>query len=202
MKRPHIILIAVVALASIGRAGASSPSPIAFLEATDEKLDPLLEDMDKNKGEILKIVNQMLDFDQLCKESLGEHWDTRSKAEQKDFSATLKALVEKNFLNRLEESKDRKVEYQSEKILGVEASVETRVSPADPRAARTEIEYKLQKTAKSWRVTDMVTDGVSLVGNYRSEFTKIITKDGWDVLMKKMKDKLAEREKTETASQP
>ena len=118
MKHLHIILIVVVVLGSIGGAAAASPSPMAFLEAVDEKLDPLLEDMEKNKGEILKIVNEMLDFDQLCKESLGKHWVTRSKAERKDFSATLKALIEKNFLNRLEDSKDRKVEYESEEVLG------------------------------------------------------------------------------------
>jgi phospholipid transport system substrate-binding protein len=202
MKRLHIVPIIVVLLASIGGAAVAAPSPTAFLKAMDKKLDPLLKNTDKNKGEILRIVNDMLSFDQLCKESLGKHWDTRSKAEQKDYSATLKALIEKNFLNRLKDSKDRKIEYESEEVLGVEASVVTRVSSDDLRAGKTEIEYKLQKTTKSWRVTDMVTEGVSLVSNYRSEFNKIITKDGWDVLMKKMKDKLAEGEETETTSQP
>jgi ABC-type transporter MlaC component len=33
---------------------------------------------------------------------------------------------------------------------------------------------------------------VSLVSNYRSQFNKIITQDGWDAVIKKMKDKLAE----------
>lgn len=202
MKRLHFLPIAIVLLASMGGAALAAPSPMAFLKAIDEKLDPLLENADKNKDKILKIVNDMLDFEQLCKESLGKDWDTRSKAEQRDFSATLKALIEKNFFNRLKDSKDRKIEYKSEEILGEKASVATRVSPVDPRAEKTEIEYKLKRTAKSWCVTDMVTDGVSLVSNYRSEFNKIITKDGWDVLMKKMKDKLAEGEETETTSQP
>ena len=146
--------------------------------------------------------NEMLDFDQLCKESLGKHWGTRSKAEQKDFSATLKALIEKNFLNRLKDSKDRKIEYESEEVLGVEASVVTRVSSGDPRAEKTEIEYQLQKTAKSWRVTDMVTDGVSLVSNYRSEFSKIITKDGYPRLLEKMQNKLAELRGGDKAGAP
>jgi phospholipid transport system substrate-binding protein len=52
----------------------------------------------------------------------------------------------------------------------------------------------MRKKGKGWRVTDMVTDGVSLVSNYRSQFNKIITEDGWDVLMQKMKDKLVEQE--------
>ena len=197
MKRLNILTITVVLLASlVGGAAVAAPSPTAFLKAKDKKLDPLLKNTDKNKGKILKIVNNMLNFDQLCKESLGKHWDTRSKAEQKDFTVTLKALIEKNLVNRLKDSKDHKIEYESEEILGSKASVVTLISSGDdPRAEKTEIEYKMQKAAKSWRVTDMVTDGVSLVSNYRSQFNKIITEDGWDVLMQKMKDKLAEDDK-------
>ena len=59
----------------------------------------------------------------------------------------------------------------------------------------------MQRRGKSWRVTDMVTDGISLVSNYRSQFNKIITEDGWDVMMQKMRDKLAEDD-TENDSQP
>jgi len=202
MKPLHIVPIMIVLLAFIGGAAAAAPSPMAFIRAMDEKLDPLLEDTDKNKGEILRILNEMLDFKQLCRESLGKHWDTRSKADRKDFCASLKSLIEKNSVKRLKYAKDHKIEYESEEVLGAKASVVTRITPEKPRAPKTEIEYELQKAANSWRVTDMVTDGVSLVSTYCSEFGRIIAEDGWDVLMKRMKDKLAEGEETETVSQP
>jgi phospholipid transport system substrate-binding protein len=63
---------------------------------------------------------------------------------------------------------------------------------AGPRDSRTEIAYKLRKHGKEWIGVDMVTDGVSLVANYRSQFNKIIVEQGWTALMQKMKDKLAE----------
>jgi phospholipid transport system substrate-binding protein len=40
-------------------------------------------------------------------------------------------------------------------------------------------------------VQDIVTEGVSLVSSYRSQFTKIVKKDGFPALIQKMKDKLA-----------
>ena len=40
----------------------------------------------------------------------------------------------------------------------------------------------------------MITDEVSLVNNYQSQFNKIITEEGWAALMKKMTDKLAEKD--------
>ena len=202
MKRLHILPIALVLLACAAGTAAAAPSPTGFLKTIDEKLEPLLENTDENRDAILKIVNDMLDFPQLCRKSLGKHWGGRTKSQRRDFCITLKALIEKNFVNRLEESKGRTIEYQSEEVTGRNASVVTRVSPADPRAEKAEIEYKLKRTAKSWCVTDMVTDGVSLVNNYRSEFGKTIENDGWPVLMKKMKDKLAEREEDEKTSGP
>ena len=88
-----------------------------------------------------------------------------------------------------------KIKYQSEEIAGSTATVVTIVSDGDgPRAQQLEIAYKLEKRGRSWVVVDMITDGVSLVSNYRSQFNKIITQDGWDAMIKKMKDKLAERE--------
>ena len=137
----------------------------------------------------------MLNFDVLCRESLGKHWDTRTPDQQKEFTETLKALIEKNLVNRLKDSRDHNVVYESQEVTGATASVLALISSGDdPRAEKTEIEYKLRKEGKGWRVTNMVTDGVSLVSNYRSQFNKIITEDGWDVLMQKMKDKLVEQE--------
>jgi phospholipid transport system substrate-binding protein len=193
MKRLHIIPIIVVVLISMSGAAVAQASPMAFLKAKDKKLNPLLKNTDKNKPKILNLVNKMLDFDLLCQQSLGKHWDTRTESDQTEFTETLKALIEKNLVNRLKDSKDHKITYESEEVDGTKASVVTLISSGDdPRAEKTELEYKLQKKGKSWRVTDMVTDGVSLVSNYRSQFNKIITEDGWDVLMQKMKDKLAE----------
>jgi phospholipid transport system substrate-binding protein len=36
-----------------------------------------------------------------------------------------------------------------------------------------------------------VTEGSSLVNNYKNQFHRIIQKDGYDTLIKRMKDKLA-----------
>jgi phospholipid transport system substrate-binding protein len=52
----------------------------------------------------------------------------------------------------------------------------------------------MRKKGATWIVVDMETDGVSLVQTYRNDFNKNIKNDGWEALMKKMKDKLAEKE--------
>lgn len=172
---------------------AAQASPTAFLKTNNEKLRDLVVRTQGKSDKISGLVGKMLDFDTLCRESLGKHWTGRSEAERKDFTDTLRALIEKNLVKSLKDSKENKISYESEQVAGTAATVVTMLASGDdPRAEKTEIAYKLEKRGGSWGVVDMITDGVSLVANYRSQFNKIITEQGWPALMQKMRDKLAE----------
>ena len=41
-----------------------------------------------------------------------------------------------------------------------------------------------------WRVVDVTTDGVSMVQNYRSQFNRIIDREGWAELISRMERRL------------
>ena len=189
-----IIFVVLTLVAGISFAGPSSgKSPTDYMKSIDKKLKPLLANAKQNEGKIIKIINRMMDFKALCKASLGKHWDERTDAERKDFTDTLHALIEKNVVARLKDTKNHIVTYESEELDANRATVVSVVADGTgSRAVQIEIAYKLKKKGKGWIVYDMVTDGVSLVSNYRSQFHKIISKDGWDAMMKKMKDKLAQ----------
>ena len=51
------------------------------------------------------------------------------------------------------------------------------------------VDYSLEKQADAWKVYDIVIEGVSLVTNYRSQFTQEIRQNGLDSLIKKLADK-------------
>ena len=113
MKHIGSIATLLITMMLIGGPVIAQASPTAFLKAKDKKLSPLLSDTEKNKSKIIKIVNKMLDFDTLCRDSLGKHWGTRTPQQQKEFTGTLKALIEKNLINRLRDTKDRNIIYQN-----------------------------------------------------------------------------------------
>jgi phospholipid transport system substrate-binding protein len=50
----------------------------------------------------------------------------------------------------------------------------------------------MQRTDGQWRVVDVATDGVSMVDNYRSQFNRIIVREGWDELISRMQRRLEE----------
>jgi len=52
----------------------------------------------------------------------------------------------------------------------------------------------VKKGGDGWRVWDVITDEVSLVRGYKTQFNKIITEQSYDALIKKMKSKLKDGE--------
>ena len=192
MNRIALTLIVLIALGSPAAFAQAASSPKAYLQSMNEKLDKLSTDAKKNEKKIVKLFNDMMDFEAICKDALGKHWDQRSKAEQKEFVSTLHSLIENNLVKKIDSNLDTKIEYTDETLQDGLATVVTIVTLGDgPRAEQTEVSYKLIKKGPRWVVVDMITDGISLVGNYRSQFNKIISKDGWDTLMQKMRDKLS-----------
>lgn len=187
-------LMIIACLTGIANVAAAGTPATDFLKKKDQKLKPLLANADKNQDKILKVINSMMDFDALCKDSLGTHWAERTEDEQKKFKDTLKQLIEKNLIKRLKNSKNNTINYTGEAKGKKGIEVKTAIKdPSDPRADAIEVVYVMRKKGNSFLVIDMITDGASLVGNYRDQFNKHINKDGWDGLMKKMTDKLNEK---------
>jgi phospholipid transport system substrate-binding protein len=141
------------------------------------------------------IFDEMLDYDALAQASLGPEWGARSDAEKAEFTGVLKQLVQKAYERNLRKTLDFTIQYLGEDTANGATTCKTKaVSNKDSRAEPLEINYKMVQVGSSWKVQDIITDGMSLVSNWRTQFTKIIKKDGFPALIKKMKDKLAKNE--------
>jgi phospholipid transport system substrate-binding protein len=154
-----------------------------------------LVDLLKTKGSEKKaaaVFDELLDYDTMARESLGKEWEGRSDAEKKEFTELLTQLVRKSYEKNLKKTLNYEIEYVGESPKDAQIKVKTKaVNKANPREEPLEIDYSLAEVGGQWRVQDITTEGVSLVSSYRSQFIKIIKKDGFPALIKKMKDKLA-----------
>lgn len=180
------LTVGPVGLASAGTATDVVKAKQAVL------FDLLKKDGAESQKKIGAIFDEMLDYSALAEASLGSEWAARSDAEKSQFSDLLKQLVRKAYERNLKNTLNFNIEYLGESESGGVKTVKTKaVSRTDARAEPVEIAYKLSEKDGALRVKDIVTEGVSLVSSYRSQFTKIIKKDGFPALIKKMKDKLA-----------
>jgi phospholipid transport system substrate-binding protein len=178
---------------STNRAEALAQSPMTAIKRTNARIDKLLAKKKTAKVDqkLKREVNQFLDFRELARRSLGKHWKKRSADERKEFVAILRQLIEHNYLKQARKNTGQNVDYRSEKIRGKKAKVVTAIKVKKKRRMQEVlVVYKLRKRDGRWVVYDVVTDDVSIVRNYRSQFNRIIKKKSYEHLVKKMRKKL------------
>ncbi|HVR21011.1 MAG TPA: ABC transporter substrate-binding protein [Polyangiaceae bacterium] len=140
--------------------------------------------------EVTNRLSSFLDVDELGRRALKDHWSKLSDEQKKEFSKLLRELVEANYVKALRSQLEYEVKYVGEapKDSGVSVATEVR-STKSGRKQSMSIDYVLHENASAWRVFDLVTDGVGLVENYRSQFNKIIAKEGVTGLLDRMRKK-------------
>jgi len=195
VKRRMTHLVATMAsifalLGAVGMASAGAATDV--VKAKQTSLFELIKDSGANKKKVSALFDEMLDYSALAEASLGSEWAARSDAEKAEFTDLLKQLVQKAYERNLKKTLSFNIEYLGEESSNGLIVVKTKaVSKSNAREEPIEINYKMQEKNGAWRVNDIVTEGVSLVSSYRSQFTKVVKKDGFPALIKKMKDKIA-----------
>lgn len=193
----------VMLLPSLAVAAGLPGGPMATLKQKNGEVDRLLRQKvdkgtpaeTKQKDEIKQLAATLLDYEELAHKSLANHWDKLTGPQHQEFVNTLRELIERNYVKQLRSNLDYQVQYKNEEAEGDQATVATvvKVNSAGKKTDA-EIVYKMKKATDGWRVWDVITDEVSLVRNYKTQFNKIITEQSYDALIKKMKSKLKDGE--------
>ncbi len=130
-----------------------------------------------------------LNVAEISKKALGKHWAKRSDSEQKRFQALLGEL----FLHVAFPS-SAKFFAELDLVYGKTTEEKQRtvvpLTVVHEKEGEVDIDFRLTRTAGNWQVVDVILDGVSMRNNLRSKFYKVITKKGFDELMRKMENKL------------
>jgi phospholipid transport system substrate-binding protein len=189
-----VVSMAALSFADIGAAHAGGATDV--VKAKQSMLfDQLKQSTPDSQKKVAALFDDMLDYQVLAETSLGSEWGPRTDAEKAQFSDLLKQLVRKSYEKNLKKILNYDVTYVGEDAADSAVMVKTKAkSKTDGREEPIEISFKMVQKGGTWKVDDIVTEGVSLVSSYRSQFTKIVKKDGFPTLIQKMKDKLSKGE--------
>jgi phospholipid transport system substrate-binding protein len=176
----------------------SQSNPKALIQSGTEKaLQTLHESVSgqapslrQRKNEILNDVNEYFNFEEMAKRALGRPWKDQTLDKRQEFVQLFKQLIFNTYINRLENytgSKER-VFYDSEKLDGDYAIVKTHIIYQGNN--NIEIEYRLHRDVGKWKVYDVVVEGISIVENYRSQFSSILTNESFDSLLGRLRQKI------------
>ena len=136
-------------------------------------------------------VRDLLDIDELGKRAMVDQWAKLKPEQQTEFLNTLRALIEDNYIHGLRSNLSYTVDYTGESTdKDGNTVVTTQINTKRKnRTVKIEVDYVLKKQGDKLKAWDVKTDGVGLVENYRTQFNKIIDKEGFTGLINRMKKK-------------
>jgi phospholipid transport system substrate-binding protein len=139
-------------------------------------------------------ADEVFDFRELTRRSLGAYWNQLTALQQDDIAGTMRGLLRATVGRELGNGKpsDTRLEWGQETLTGDEAKVTSTLFVPGEKLA---IEYRLHNANARWRIYDVITDEVSLVETYQAQFKKVIAQKGFDGLLKTLKAKQAKLEK-------
>ena len=191
IKRYVLLVVAGIFLATNAFAGVTSQVKKTVDEVVKIVSDKELKKNDAKRRQLLKkSISVIFDYNEMAKRSLGRHWNQRTPAEKKQFSDLFASLLENSYASKIESYNNEKIVYLKETQDGDYAELKSKVVTA--KRDEYSLDYRLLNQHGTWMVYDVVIEGVSLVSNYRSQFNKIITSDGYPALVKKLQTKTNE----------
>jgi phospholipid transport system substrate-binding protein len=144
----------------------------------------------KRRQELKTAIARIFDYTEMAKRSLARHWKERSPAERKEFVRLFETLLENSYAGKIESYNQEKIVYLKESVEGEYAEVKSKV--VTTKRDEYALDYRLLNEGGRWMVYDVVIEGVSLISNYRSQFNRIITGQGYKELVKKLRTKSEE----------
>jgi phospholipid transport system substrate-binding protein len=198
------ILILLFALVSARDAGAGPPSD--QLRAGIDRVFKILGDpeldgdkkLNQRRTAIVVAANEIFDFGEMAKRSLGQYWPQRTSAERVEFVRLFTELVQRSYISKVDQHGAHKMTVQGERIDGDYAVVRTTLPLSSGN--QLPIDYSMHSTDDRWQVYDLSIDGISLVANYRAQFNKIIRTSSYEALVAKFKSHQADLAAPSTSS--
>lgn len=184
------VLSAALLVASPAWAGANAEQ---FIKGKHDELSVILKagKSADQESRIAKVFDTMLDYQTLAEESLRDHWGALNDAQRREFSDILRQLVQKAYRRNLDKTLGYNVAYQGQLAGDTGTVVQTVASNrTNAREEPVSVDYVVRSNQGTWLVVDIVTEGSSLVKGYRSQFNRIIKKENFDGLVRRMKTKL------------
>jgi len=148
-----------------------------------------------NKEKIYKLAEDKIlpnfDFERISRLVLGRAWRKTNENQKKGFIKEFRTLLLKTYAVALSKYKDQEIVFKPTRMSKGDEIVIVKSEIVQNGGQPIKVNYALSNNSGKWLVFDIVIEGVSLVTNYRSQFSSEIKRNGIDVLI----DKLAKKNK-------
>ena len=195
LRRVLFSLVLVCLMAASGSVALAGQKPMERVrEGMDQMItmlsDPVMQDPAQHDAAIARLrvaAERYIDFTLVTKYAVGRPWLDMSDDLRNQLVEAFMKLLERSYLKRIPAYGGQNVAYASEMISGDKAKVLTEIIDKDKKIV---VEFRLKIVQGQWMIYDVVAEGVSLVMNYRSQFSEILNKGNGEDLLKVIRDRI------------
>ncbi|MCE9614461.1 MAG: ABC transporter substrate-binding protein [Lentisphaerae bacterium] len=194
-RHPLLTLLLLCGAPALALAGV----PTDQLRQTTDKIlaivqDPAMKGPEQDRARQAQmdlVVDERFDWASMARSALGNHWKELTDAQRTEFTDLFSELVEKTYMTKVESYSGEKILYKGDKVEGTYGVVD--VAIVTLRGTDIPVSYRMLQKGPAWLVYDVSIEGVSLVNNYRSQVGAILGSSSYDVLVARLKTKIASR---------
>lgn len=164
----------------------------------EDVLEIVKSDKDIQAGDQAKIfalaeekILPNFNFERVSRLVLGKNWTRASEEQKSAFQAEFRTLLLRTYATALSKYKDQTIEFLPLRMVDGAKTVSVKTKIIQSGGQPITVDYSLAREDDTWKVYDIVIEAVSLVTNYRGQFSQEIRQNGLDSLIKKLADKNA-----------
>jgi phospholipid transport system substrate-binding protein len=207
--RNTLTTTALLVASAVGLAATATPSathaaeaPTAVVEQITSRVIAILADpatsVDDKRHRVEDVVYANIDFEILSRLVLARNWSRFTEPQQAEFMKQFKEHLAMTYGRNVENYKNEKVTITGsrEEAKG-DWTVKTKILRGGPGDIL--VDYRLRQRDGSWRIIDVIIEGVSLVSNFRSQFQDVVSSGGPEHLIALLREKNAKGEPLKTS---
>ena len=187
-------VLAALALACVALPAIAQEAPDALVKRVSQealqiiKTDPKVQAGDQAR--IRELIEAKLaphfDIDRMTALAAGRAYRTATPEQKKRLGEEFKTLLIRTYSSALNQYRDQTIDAKPLRADPNATDVTVRTEVIRPGQTPVEIDYSMGKTPSGWKAYDVIVGGVSLVTNYRDEFTEQVRAGGVDGLIRSL----------------
>ncbi|MGH8553009.1 MAG: MlaC/ttg2D family ABC transporter substrate-binding protein, partial [Methylococcales bacterium] len=171
IKRPIVWAIPLFLIASIARAEPELSEPQLLIKDTSERLKVALKEnppagnYDRASQIVTEILEPHVDFVRVSALVLGKHWKTATTDQKRRFIKEFRDLLVHTYAVAFAEYKDWDIRYAPLHVTPNDDKVFVKTEIIRSDAQPVSVDYKMARKDNTWKVYDVVIEGVSFIYN-------------------------------------
>ena len=173
---------------------AEDQTPEQIVEHTSTELLKIINEQSERikneEGYVNEVINDVIlpviDLQSMGKLILGKHWKTASDEQRTQFIEQFKSMLVRTYAKSVADFGHAKVKVFPPK--GEQKGKRHRVKSYLDIGSGTplQVDYVFRRKGGSWKVFDLVVDGLSLIKNFRTSFSQEISETSLDALIARL----------------